>query len=130
MWLGSLHLGSLSLYMSVRFTLSICLPRVWNIINLVFAMFTAILFVRNHRAIFNNSILNVVMNSFRLSFLSRQAVSSANMTVSRVEIQNRSLMYIKNKMGPKILPWMTEMLKICAVEILPFMSTCWTRSLR
>ena len=53
---------------------------------------------------------------------SRTAVSSANSRVSNHVARWRSLMKQRNKIGPKILPYNTEMSIGCEVDVAPLIS--------
>ncbi len=93
-----------------------------NKMNSVFPTFTAILLARNHQAILESSALTYSKRFSVFSLLARQMVSSAYLIVAR-EDALYVIKIIRNKIGPKILPSFTEMLKICSVESLPLMST-------
>jgi hypothetical protein len=92
--------------------------------NFVFETFTAILLARNQRAIFLSSELTCENRSARLLLQARPAVSSANISLNSLDALYRSLMYIRNRMGPNILPCITDILKVDAVDKWPSISTC------
>ncbi len=63
------------------------------------------------------------MNNLARSFPDFNAdVSSANKKVFNLVALWRPFIYIKNNVGPKILPWMTEISTELGADRLPFMS--------
>jgi hypothetical protein len=92
-------------------------------INLVFEMFTAILFARNQLAIFWISIFTWDMRLARLESAAVHEVSSAKRNDKRLVARGRSLIKHKNRIGPRIVPWSTEMSKFFDSDRWPFIST-------
>ena len=64
--------------------MSIFLPLVLNIMNLVLEMLTAILMLLNQLATFSSSSFTKLISSGRFLFSARQEVSAANKNVARL----------------------------------------------
>jgi hypothetical protein len=93
--------------------------------NLVLDVLSHILFALNHIANFCISELNLSMSCGRDGPDVNPVVSSANRKDFSSVDRGRSLIYIKNRIGPRILPCSTEILMLHGSDRLPSMSTTW-----
>ena len=83
---------------------------------------TDILFARNQLAIFCNSVLTLIIKVGRSESESTTAVSSAKRRIKSQVATWRSLMKQRNKIGPRILPWSTDISIAFSVDLEPFIS--------
>ena len=58
-----------------------------------------------------------------MSIFRYNALSSANSLILEVRLFSMSLMYVRNRSGPRAVPWGTPNVTICVSEWEPFTST-------
>jgi len=98
----------------------LCLDFIPKIIRWVFPIFNESRLARSQSTRRGISRLMVEIISDRIGPEVKRLVSSANIIeVSLSEMEPRSLMYIRNKMGPKIEPWGTPHVILDIVELEP-----------